>query len=173
MIVQLEKLHDQFDRRDEVFDPPISTFPVTKVDAGVPNVNTIPGEHTFYIDARIIPGYTLDEVMAAVDKTVAAVDQERGTTTTCELIQRMNAAPPTATDAPVVEAVAKAVKAVYGVEGKAMGVGGGTVAACIRRKGFAAVVWARMDETMHGPNEYCILDYLEGDAKVFAHILFS
>jgi succinyl-diaminopimelate desuccinylase len=54
-----------------------------------------------------------------------------------------------------------------------MGIGGGTVAACIRRKGFHAAVWARMDETMHGPNEYCILSNLLGDAKVFAHLLLT
>jgi succinyl-diaminopimelate desuccinylase len=173
MVVALEKLYERFDRRDEVFDPPISTFPVTKVDAGVPNVNTIPGEHTFYVDARVIPGYSLDEVLSAVQETVSAVDAERGTKTTCEIIQRMDPAPPTPNDAPVVQAMAKAIQAVYGVEGTPMGVGGGTVAACIRRKDFHAVVWSRMDETMHGPNEYCVLENLTGDAKVFAHVLLG
>lgn len=173
MIVALEKLYQRFDRRDDVFDPPISTFPVTKVDANVPNVNTIPGEHTFYVDARVIPGYSLDEVLAAVEEMVGAVDAKHGTKTSCEIIQRMDPAPPTDPEAPVVQALAKAVEAVYGVKGRPMGVGGGTVAACIRRKGFPAVVWARMDETMHGPNEYCILEYLMGDAKVFAHVLLG
>ncbi|MBI4703620.1 MAG: M20 family metallo-hydrolase [Deltaproteobacteria bacterium] len=172
MVVRLEKLGERFSRRDEVFDPPTCTFPVTKVEAGVPNVNTIPGEHTFYLDCRVVPGYSLDEVIGAVQEITAAVDRERGTTTTVDHVQRTDAAPPTATDAPVVKALGRAVKAVYGVEGKPMGIGGGTVAACIRRKGYAAAVWGRMDETMHGPNEYCILSNLMGDAKVFAHMLF-
>jgi succinyl-diaminopimelate desuccinylase len=85
----------------------------------------------------------------------------------------MDAAPPTSPEAPVVLALKKAVKEVYHVEGKAMGIGGGTVAAQIRRKGYSAAVWARMDETMHGPDEYCLLDNIVGDAKVFAHLLLA
>ena len=73
----------------------------------------------------------------------------------------------------MVEALSSAIKVVYGVAGKPGGIGGGTVAACIRRKGFPVAVWGRMDETMHGPDEYCVLDYLLGDAKVFAHVLLE
>ena len=73
----------------------------------------------------------------------------------------------------MVGALKRAVKAVYGVEARPMGIGGGTVAACIRRKGFGAAVWACMDETMHGPDEYVIIANLIGDAKVFAHLLLA
>ena len=96
-----------------------------------------------------------------------------GTSTVVSSIQRQDAAPPTPVDAPVVRALERAVKAVYEVEARPMGIGGGTVAAYIRKKGFNAAVWARMDETMHGPNEYCIIDNLVGDAKVFAYLLLS
>lgn len=64
----------------------------------------------------------------------------------------------------------KAIKAVNGRDGKPMGIGGGTVAAILRRAGFPAVVWATLDETAHQPNEYCILDNLINDAKVFLHV---
>jgi len=172
LVVRLDQaLHARFDARNPVFDPPQSTFAVTKVDVGAPNVNTIPGEHTFYLDCRVMPDYDLDLVLQAVEAAAAEIDSERKTTTTVTTIQRMDAAPPTDSDAPVVGALKRAVKQVYGVDARPMGIGGGTVAACIRRKGFGAAVWARMDETMHGPNEYCIIDNLMGDAKVFAHLL--
>ena len=58
----------------------------------------------------------------------------------------------------------------YGVEARAEGIGGGTVAAYIRRAGFPAVVWARMDETMHAADEYVLIPNLLGDAKVFAFL---
>ncbi len=59
---------------------------------------------------------------------------------------------------------------VYDVDAKPEGIGGGTVAAYIRHAGFPAVVWARMDETMHTANEYVLLSNLIGDAKVFAYL---
>ena len=117
--------------------------------------------------------YTLDQVVEAAKKISAKVDQAQKTTTTISTIQRMDAAPSTSVEAPVVLALKKAVKEVYNVDAKPMGIGGGTVAACIRRKGFSAAVWAAMDETMHGPDEYCIIDNLIGDAKVFAHLLLA
>ena len=173
LIVKLdEALPRRFDKRNDVFDPPESTFAVTKIDPGVQNVNTIPGEHTFYLDCRVMPDYDLSQVIEAVKATAADIDAARGTSTEVLAVQRMDAAPPTANDAPVVGALQRAIRTVYGVEARPMGIGGGTVAACIRRKGFSAAVWARMDETMHGPNEYCIVGNLLGDAKVFAHLLF-
>ncbi len=173
LVVALQQLYQRFDARDEVFDPPISTFEATKVEPGAPNVNTIPGEHVFYMDCRVMPRYSLDEVQQVVQEVAAGGDAERGTRTAVEMIQRLDAAPPTPVDAPVVAALAAAVKEVYGVAARPMGIGGGTVAAFIRRKGFAAAVWARMDETMHGPNEYVRIPNLMGDAKVFAHLLLG
>jgi succinyl-diaminopimelate desuccinylase len=171
LICKLEGLYQRFGHKDEVFDPPTSTFEATKIEAGVPNVNTIPGEHTFYMDCRVMPNYPLEQILAAMGEAASAVDAERKTETSIEVVQRLDAAPPTKVDAPVVQGLRKAIKAVYNIEARPMGIGGGTVAAYIRRKGYAAAVWARMDETMHGPNEYAIIDNLIGDAKVFAHLL--
>ena len=168
-----EELHGQFDQRDEVFDPAGSTFAATKVEPSPLSVNTVPGEHTFYLDCRVLPVYALDRVLEAARAIAARCDEAARTKTAVEAVQRMDSAPPTPVDAPVVLALKRAVKAVYGVEGRPMGIGGGTVAACIRRKGFGAAVWARMDETMHGPDEYVIIDNLMGDAKVFAHLLLA
>jgi succinyl-diaminopimelate desuccinylase len=67
-----------------------------------------------------------------------------------------------------VKALEKAVREVYKVEPKVQGIGGGTVAAFFRRLNLPAVVYSRLNETAHQPNEYCILDNLIGDAKVFA-----
>ena len=173
LIVALQELYGRFDRRDDVYDPPTSTFEATKVEVGVPNVNTIPGDHVFYMDCRVMPEYDLEVVEAAVREIAGKVDAEGGTNTEVEMVQRLDAAPPTAVDAPVVKALERAVKEVYKVDARPMGIGGGTVAAFIRRRGYAAAVWACMDETMHGYDEYCVLANLLGDAKVFAHLLLS
>ncbi len=87
--------------------------------------------------------------------------------------QREQAAPATPVDASVVKALERAIKFVYNVEAKPMGIGGGTVAAIFRRAGFDAAVWATLDDLAHQPNEYCIIDNMVNDAKVFAYVVFN
>ncbi|HEY3357377.1 MAG TPA: M20 family metallo-hydrolase [Polyangia bacterium] len=170
LVVALEELYRRFDGKDPVFDPPVSTFEPTKKDANVPNVNTIPATDVFYYDCRVLPRYTLEEVEAEVARLVQRVEAAHRVTITVESAQRAAAAPSTAVDAPVVKLLAGGIQDVYHIAGVPMGVGGGTVAAHIRRHGFPVAVWSRLDETLHGPNEYCLLSNLLGDAKVFAHV---
>jgi succinyl-diaminopimelate desuccinylase len=90
-----------------------------------------------------------------------------------EVVQREDAAAATPADAPIVGQVVRAVRRVYGVDAKARGIGGGTVACHLRKAGFPAVVWSRMDETAHQPNEYVWIPNLIGDAKVFAELMIG
>ena len=74
LIVKLDEiLPRRFDKRNDVFDPPESTFAVTKIEPGVPNVNTIPGDHTFYLDCRVMPDYDLSQVIEAVKGSASEV----------------------------------------------------------------------------------------------------
>ena len=73
----------------------------------------------------------------------------------------------------MVQALQKAIRAIYNEEGKAIGIGGGTVAALFRRASFDAACWSRVEETAHQPNEYCVIDNMIGDAKVFAHVFLQ
>lgn len=170
LVVALDSLHERFPEQDPVFDPPISTFEPTKREANVPSVNILPGEDVFYLDCRVLPLHPLEDVEREIALLCGQIEDRFGVQITCEPVQREEAAPPTPAGAPVVGMLAEAVRVVYGVEAKAEGIGGGTVAAYIRRRGYPAVVWARMDETMHGADEYVILSNLLGDAKVFAHL---
>jgi succinyl-diaminopimelate desuccinylase len=45
------------------------------------------------------------------------------------------------------------------------------VAAYLRKAGHDAVVWARMEETAHQPNESALMANILGDAKVFASLM--
>ncbi len=171
--VALDELYKIFPAQNSLFDPPHSTFEPTKKEANVPNVNTIPGEDVFYVDCRVMPEYKLDDVIARANEIAQKVAKESGVSCEIEVVQRSDAAPPTPADAPVVKGICKAISDVYGVKPIAQGIGGGTVAAHIRKEGFNAVVWCKQDETMHGPNEYAILSNILGDAKVFAHLIFN
>ncbi len=173
LIVRLDELYKIFDVMDPLFDPPISTFEPTKKEPNVGNVNTIPGDDIFYQDARILPDYPLAEVEEKIAEMVREIEKKFGVKIETEQPQKEEAAPPTPPDAPVVKALQKAIKDVYGREGKPMGIGGGTVAAFLRRAGFHAAVWSTMDEMAHQPDEYAKIDNILGDAKVFAHIFLQ
>ncbi len=173
LVTELNKLYSVFGDKDPLFDPPISTFEPTKKEANVPNVNTIPGEDVFYMDSRILPRYSIPDVEGKIQEMIGDIEKEFKVKITMEEEQKAPAAPPTSPDAPVVQALKKAVKHIYGLEAKPTGIGGGTVAAVFRDAGFEAACWSKLDETAHMPNEYCLIDNMVNDAKIFAHIFLQ
>jgi len=60
---------------------------------------------------------------------------------------------------------------VLGVEPRPVGIGGGTCANFFRLAGMDAYVWQTIEELAHQPNEYCVIDNLVNDAKVYATVL--
>ena len=64
-------------------------------------------------------------------------------------------------------------RAITGVDTRIIGIGGGTVGAELRVKGFNAVVWSKLDETAHQPNEYTIIDNLISDSQVMAYMMLQ
>jgi succinyl-diaminopimelate desuccinylase len=173
LVTELEKLYRLFPEEDPLFDPPRSTFEPTKKEPNVPNINTIPGEDVFYTDNRVLPIYPVEAVEKAIAKMAAKVETKFGVKVTVEVEQKAPAAPPTPANAEVVRLLKKAVQGVYDVRSKAMGIGGGTVAAFFRRNGFQAACWSKIDDTAHMPDEYCVIDNMLGDAKVFAHVFLK
>ncbi len=168
MILALEKLKEQFSLLDELFRPPASTFAPTKIEANVPNVNTIPGRDVFYMDCRILPQYGVDEILAACRKIASEIGSELDLQIEVEIAHREDAAEPTPADAPVVQSLARAIRRVSGKEAGPVGIGGGTVAAFFRKAGLPAAVWCTMCDTPHQPNEYALISNIIMDAKIFA-----
>jgi succinyl-diaminopimelate desuccinylase len=173
LAAKVHALYNIYDGRDELFSPPYSSFEPTKKEANVPNVNTIPGDDVFYIDCRVIPKYKLSEIEGLLRKWADEIENGENVKIKISPVQRAEAAPPTASDAPVVEALKRAIRQVYKVEAHVYGIGGGTVAALFRRKGYPVAVWSRIHETAHQPNEYTDIPFILGDAKVFAHIFLG
>lgn len=168
--LSLHNMIEVFSERDELFEPPVSTFEPTKKEANVPNVNTIPGDDVFYMDCRILPCYTLDEVRREVQKRAAEIEARYGVSILISEEQAVES-PATKKDAPVVAELTRAIKLVYGKNARPVGIGGGTVGAYLRKAGLNAAVWSRLDETAHQPNEYCVISHMTGDAKVLASVM--
>lgn len=170
LITRMETLYNKFRKRDDLFEPPISTFEPTKKEANVPNVNTIPGEDTVYFDCRVLPQYKLTDVIAAVRVLVKETEKKYRVKIKMDFPQKETAAPPTDPDAPAALAVVRAVRELRGRRPKPIGIGGGTVAKFFRDAGFPCVVWCTIDERAHTPDEYAMISSMLDDAKVFAHV---
>jgi succinyl-diaminopimelate desuccinylase len=168
LILALDQLRDRFDLADDLFKPPGSTFATTKMEANVPNINTIPGRDVFYMDCRVLPRYRVDDVLRAAEEIAAGVGAGLGLEVSVEAVYQQDAAEPTSADAPVVQALARGIKRVTGKDARPMGIGGGTVAAFFRKAGLPAAVWCTLSDTAHQPNEYCLISNMLTDAKIFA-----
>ncbi len=169
--LRLNGLQNVFNKKDPLFEPDYSTFQPTMRKANVEGVNIIPGEETFYIDSRILPCYTIAQVMEQVEKCIKETEEKFGVKVTYEKIQESES-PATSETAPVVTRLKDAIKAVHGLDAKTIGIGGGTVGAELRRKGYDCVVWSTMDSLAHMPDEYCIVENIVKDALTLAE-LFS
>ena len=168
LIIALERLKKEFDLADDMFSPKLSTFEPTKMQANVPNINTIPGKDVFYLDCRILPSYDVDLIMTTAKGIAADIAKELDLSIEVESVYREDSVNPTPADAPVVSALAKAIHRVKGLDARPMGIGGGTVASFFRQAGLPAAVWLTTPDTAHQPNEYCLMSDLISDAKVFA-----
>ncbi|KPJ96585.1 MAG: diaminopimelate aminotransferase [Gammaproteobacteria bacterium SG8_11] len=170
LVVRLEWLHEIFNTRDDVFDISYSTFEPTKKTANVPNINTIPGEDVFCLDCRLLPVYEVDDLLKEVRKICDGVEKDFNVKIEMETPQLLQAPPATPVDSEIVERLKKAIKEVYHVDAKPMGIGGGTVAAFFRQKKLPVAVWSTIDDVCHQPNEYAVISNMVNDAKVFAHV---
>jgi succinyl-diaminopimelate desuccinylase len=167
-----QELTEKFSGKDSLFEPDYSTFQPTKKTANVPNINTIPGEDFFCMDMRILPQYPVNTVLAEIDKIKAEVETKHGVKISYGTPQKVESKA-TPVDSPLVSMMSRAVGEVYGVKTRPIGIGGGTVGSFLRNEGIHCVVWSRMDDTAHQPNEYTILANILGDAKVMALLMLG
>lgn len=169
-------LHERYSLRDDLYEPPVSTFEPTmwKSTSNAPNI--IPGECEAVFDCRVLPNYSLDDVLRDAkdiareleDRHGRLVGNEKLPVIRVEVVERLDAPPPTPPDSLIVRLLARAVRELRGKEPKIGGIGGGTFAAYFRRLGIPAVVWSTIDETAHQPNEYSKIDNMVEDSKIMA-----
>jgi len=172
MVKAVDRCRARFNKRDALFEPPLSTFEPTRCDPNVPNVNTVPGRQVFAFDFRVLPGYPLDEIMEELQGVARDVENETRAKVNLSFLQRTDAAPMTPVDSEVVRRLSEAIWSVKGAKARPIGIGGGTCAAPFRRKGIEAAVWSTIPETAHDANEYANVADLVADAKIYA-VLFA
>jgi succinyl-diaminopimelate desuccinylase len=172
LVLALHDLQNHFSRQNTLFEPPYSTFSPTRKNGNVPNINTIPGEDVFCLDSRIIPDIPVDDVLEEIDNRCSRIEKKWGVSVGYEVKQRVSSIA-TPSDAELVQSLQKRVEEVYRVEPELVGIGGGTVGAYLRNVHIPTVVWAKLEDTAHNPNEYCVIDNMVGDAKVMALLMLE
>ncbi|MGA9387226.1 MAG: M20 family metallo-hydrolase [Candidatus Bathyarchaeia archaeon] len=163
-----KRLHEKYSEKDKYFVPPESTIEPTKKEANVDAINIVPGEDVIYFDCRILPCYSLEDVISDINDLAKQFRSKTGADIKFEPVQKTVAPKPTDAKAKIVKMLAEAVRTVRKVEPRIGGIGGGTCAAYFRRIGVPAVVWSTIDETAHQPDEYAKIENLVNDTKVYA-----
>lgn len=163
-----KELHRRFKKKNRLFEPPYSTFEPTKKENNCPNINTVPGEDVFYFDCRLLPEHPPEEVKSLIDDLREGFTKRYGGEIFYEVVMTGESAPATLPEAEVVKRLKRAIKKVYGIKPKLRGIGGGTVAALLRKNGFPVCVWGKYEGMAHQANEYSLIDNMVQDAKVYA-----
>lgn len=173
LIADLRALHEQFPLENTLFTPPFSTFTVTRPESASSQTNQIPGEFVFHMDCRLLSPYTPEQVMAALRELADAAEKRDKARIRIESIFSVPAFPGTAPNAPVVEALHRAVRAQLNVEPLPVGMGGITLATDLRARGLPVAVWSKTDSKGQDANESVPISALLDTAKVFARILYD
>jgi len=173
LCIRLGSLYDKFNKKDKMYNIPYSTFEPTIHKNSITNMNTIPGEEILGIDCRILPDYDLKIIKDEIKKIVKTVENEFKVKIEIDILQDIKAPAPTSADSLIVKKLKKSIKKILNLDAKLIGIGGGTVAAYFRMKGYSAALWSTIDTTMHGPNEYASIKNTINDAKVFADLMLD
>jgi len=120
------------------------------------------------MDIRLLPMYDPDGMIDYAKGIAAGWEKRTGAKITVDIEQRTISGKPSDAGCPEFRALCDSISSVTGKEPDVIGVGGGTCANFFRLAGYNAYVWQCGGGSLHQPNEYCDLDNLMTDAKVFA-----
>lgn len=168
VLLALTGLANDFKEKNELFSPPKSTFVPTRHEENVSSVNILPGTDIFYMDCRLLPGISPEQVIIRARERAELVAKRRGTSVTVEkhMLQPASCTP---LASPAVQLLGSVLQDA-GITPHPIGVGGGTVAALLRAKGLSSVVWSTISGCCHEPEEHSSIQATLQDAAIFARV---
>lgn len=169
----LKAFEKEFPGTDEMFEPPTSTFEPTKSCGTVMNINTIPGNFEFSMDIRVLPRHSLDDIVKVAERVAKDHEKRTGAVIRIKEIQRHISGKPSSTESETFGSLMDSIESITGQRPRPVGVGGATCANFFRNEGYDAYVWEYGGGTLHGPNEYVVIDNIITDAKVFASLFYK
>ena len=173
LVHSLRALSKIFSEEDPLFVPPHSTFSATLTENYSSAINHIPEQFVFYLDARILPAYTFEEVGSALRELADDTERRERVDIRFEMVEQTPPASVTPPDAPVVSALAGAIEEQLGVKPRLGGIGGVTMASSIRAAGFYVAAWGMLKNWRNKANEHASIKNHIIQAKVLARLLYS
>jgi succinyl-diaminopimelate desuccinylase len=151
---------------------------VGRIEGGT-NTNVVPGKVVFRLDRRMIPEENPQEVEAAVRQAIGeAAARCPGVTVEIKRLLLANALKPTPAQQPLVQALQKHGKALFGVDIPAMGTPLYTDVRLYAQAGVAGVIYGAgprtvLESNAKRPDEHLVLEDLRRATKVVARTLFD
>jgi succinyl-diaminopimelate desuccinylase len=147
---------------------------INTIQAGVAH-NVVPGECTFSIDRRLIPGETREsavaEIVAKLD-AITADDPDFRYELTIDPLRDHIPANITDEDSPLVQAIQASIRAVTGQEPEFfVAWAGATDGRFYRQAGIDTVGYGPGGENAHGANEAVLIDDLVTQARVYVETI--
>ncbi|MFT4301096.1 MAG: M20 family metallo-hydrolase [Desulfovibrio sp.] len=169
----LQELQQKFPAQNSLFTPPHTTFTPTRTEDFSTGINHIPAKFVFYVDARVLPDYSFDEVQKAIRQLADKVEQSDGVQISIERIESTPPSRTTSDQADVIVALGRAIRNQLGKEPEHTGTSSVTMASTLRAAGLPVAVWG-IQETMHNrPEEQARISAHINQAKVLANMLFA
>jgi succinyl-diaminopimelate desuccinylase len=166
-----EFLHSKYSTKDELFEPPVSTFEPTKKEANVENINTVPGSDVFYFDCRVLPCYNPNSILVDVRRILRDFSEKNRVKCNLEVVSQTDASAPTDPNSELAKKLVDSIETLRKIRTRPTGIGGGTVAKYFRTAGIPTVVWMTCDDTAHQPDEYVKPQNILDDAKILLNML--
>ncbi|MCS3900521.1 M20 family metallo-hydrolase [Methanococcus voltae] len=178
-------LYNTYNAKDDIFTFPYSSFEPTIVKNSVENANTIPGNVEMYFDCRVLPDYNVDDVLKTIDNTIMKFKRElpinlkyycEDLSDNIEItynVENLEKSGKLSENSKSVVEICDSIDKILNIEPELCGMGGGTVAAPIRVKGYEAVVWGMGNETAHQPNENVDIVDLLNMGKIYLTMMIK
>jgi succinyl-diaminopimelate desuccinylase len=173
LAIELRGLRREFPAENALFSPPYTTITPTKTEDNNTGINHIPAKFTFYVDARVMPDYTFEEVEKAIRRLADKVEESDGVRIVMERVNTTAPSLVTPTEAPVLASLGRAIGEQLGIRPRHTGTGSLTVASLVREKGFPVAVWGIQETLRNRANEYALLSAHVKQAQVIARMLFD
>ncbi|MEM0201197.1 MAG: M20/M25/M40 family metallo-hydrolase, partial [Candidatus Micrarchaeaceae archaeon] len=148
-----------------------STFELTKHELNVESINIVPGKEVSYMDCRVLPNYSLDEILNFInEKSKEFSKKNKGIKIIVDVVNREDSAPETNVNSELVTLLMKNLPKIIKDKPLPIGIGGGTCASFFRKAGIDSVAWSIDNQMAHQVNEFCFVESMLKDAELFVSL---